>query len=55
MTKVAPYHTNSDQYEAEIRKVHHTSDDCPYGSRIKREHLSQGGGGRPLCDWCSKH
>jgi hypothetical protein len=54
MAKVAPYHTNSDEYGAHHREVYHDKDTCPDGKRIKPEHKVQGSAGRPLCKECPK-
>jgi hypothetical protein len=54
MSKVAPYHTNSQEYPPKHRNVYHDHDDCPGGKRIKPQHREKGTGGKPRCDECIK-
>ena len=55
MAKVSPYHTNSTEYPPSHRNVYHDHDDCPYGRRIKPEHLIRNAtGNKPRCDECIK-
>ena len=55
MATVNPYHTNSQEYPADQRSVHHNKDTCPDGKRIQRVHRVPGTGQRPLCKECPKH
>lgn len=52
MTKVSPYHTNSDEEPPENRAVHHDHDDCYEGKKIMAIHKEQGTGGKPRCKVC---
>jgi len=52
MSKVTPYHTNSDEYLPEHRNVYHDHDDCPDGKRIKNMHRLWGTGGKSHCKEC---
>jgi hypothetical protein len=54
MATVNPYHTNSQEYPADQRSVHHNKDTCPDGKRIQRVHRVPGTGQRPLCKECPK-
>lgn len=46
------YHTNTEEY-GKNRNVHHNSENCPDGKRIKPEHhTNNDDGGKPLCDRC---
>jgi len=54
MSKVAPYHTNSPEYEPKHREVYHDKDTCPDGKRIKLQHRVSGTGGKNHCKECDK-
>ena len=54
MTKVAPNHTDSDEYPPEHRNVHHDHDDCHDGNAIKSWHKKNGIGNKPRCMVCIK-
>lgn len=51
--KVPAFHTNSDEYRPEDRKVFHDQSECGYGDRIRKVHRVSGDGGRPRCDRCT--
>jgi hypothetical protein len=50
--RVSRYHTNSMEYPLNRREVYHDRDDCPDGTRIKREHRENGTGNKKRCDAC---
>ncbi len=50
MSKVSAFHTNSDEYRDEDRKVFHDQSECGYGEKIKSWHREDGTGGRDRCD-----
>ena len=52
MAKVAPYHTNSPEYEPRHREVHHDHDNCHDGRAIKPQHRVAGTGNKPRCKVC---
>jgi hypothetical protein len=54
MTKVSPYHTNSNEYAAHQREVYHDHDNCPAGKHIKPQHKQSGTANRPRCKDCVK-
>jgi len=54
MSKVSPYHTNSQEYPPSHRNVYHDHDDCKYGKEIKSQHRISGDAGRPRCDECKR-
>jgi hypothetical protein len=53
MGKIAAFHTNSDEYREEDRKVFHDQSECGYGKEIKSWHRVSGEGGRDRCDRCT--
>jgi hypothetical protein len=53
MSKIEPFHTNSDEYREEDRRVYHDQSECGYGKEIKRNgHDVAGTDDRDLCDRC---
>ncbi len=52
MSKIPAFHTNSDEYRSEDRKVFHDQSECGYGKEIKSWHREDGTGGRERCDRC---
>jgi hypothetical protein len=51
--KISAFHTNSDEYRPEDRKVFHDQSECGYGKEIKRnKHDVAGTDGRDRCDRC---
>jgi hypothetical protein len=54
MAKVAPYHTNGEEYPPTHRNVYHDHDDCQYGKESKPEHRVDGEGDQPRCEACEK-
>ena len=54
MAKVAPFHTDSEEYPPSHRNVHHDRDDCHDGKAIKPQHRKSGTGGKPLCAECKR-
>ena len=54
MAKVAPFHTNSNEYPALNRNVYHDKDTCADGKKIKPEHRASGMGAKALCKECPK-
>lgn len=53
MGKISAFHTNSDEYREEDRKVFHDQSECGYGKEIKSWHRVNGEGGRDRCDRCT--
>ena len=51
--KVPAFHTNSDEYREEDKKVHHDNDACGYGKEIKSWHRVDGTDNRRRCDRCN--
>jgi hypothetical protein len=54
MSKVAPYHTTTEEYPPDHRNVYHDRDDCPDGKRIKAAHKKAGTNNKPRCKECAK-
>jgi hypothetical protein len=54
MPKVAPYHTNSQEYQPKEREVYHDTETCPEGKRIKPGHRAIGTGDKKRCPECDK-
>lgn len=54
MAKIAPFHTNSEEYPPSHRNVYHDQSECGYGKEIKPQHRVDGTAGRPRCDECEK-
>ena len=54
MAKVAPYHTNSEEYPPSHRNVYHDHDDCKYGKEIKTWHRINNDGNKPRCKECTR-
>mgnify|MGYP001547487110 CR=1 FL=1 len=52
MSKVAAYHTTSEEYPPAHREVHHDHDDCSEGKKIKPAHKRSGTNGKPRCKEC---
>jgi hypothetical protein len=52
VSKVEPFHTNSDEYREEDRKVFHDQSECGYGKEIKSWHREDGTDDRERCDRC---
>jgi|CZKG01.1.fsa_nt_gi hypothetical protein len=52
MGLILPFHTNSDEYREEDRKVFHDQSECGYGKEIKSWHREPGEDGRDRCDRC---
>jgi len=52
MAKVAPYHTNSEEYPPKHREVYHDHDDCFEGKKIQQKHRLSGTGGKKRCEEC---
>jgi len=52
MTKVQPFHTNSDEYEADEKRRYHDSDECGHGKLIQQRHREPGRNGRIRCKRC---
>jgi len=52
MAKIEPFHTNSDEYREEDKKVYHDDTECGYGKEIKSWHREQGKDDRRRCDRC---
>jgi hypothetical protein len=50
--KVSAFHTNSDEYREEDKKVYHDQSECGYGKRIEQKHREPGKDGRRRCDRC---
>jgi hypothetical protein len=54
MAKINPFHTDSDKYQEEDKKVYHDQSKCGHGKEIKRNgHNVAGTDGRDLCDRCN--
>ena len=53
MAKVAPFHTDSDEYPPKHREVYHDHDDCFEGNKIKDKHREEGTGGKKRCGFCA--
>ena len=54
MTDVAPFHTNSTDYEPEELRRYHDQGECGYAQRIKRDGNDvAGSAGRTLCGRCA--
>jgi len=54
MAKVAPFHTNSEEYPPKHREVYHDRDNCFEGKKIKPEHRESGTGGKLRCKVCNE-
>jgi len=54
MSRVSPFHTDSEEYPPEHRKVYHDDSDCPEGKRIENKHRKTGTDGKTLCKECAK-
>jgi hypothetical protein len=54
MAKIAPFHTNSPEYEPRHREVYHDKDTCPDGKRILPKHHVNGTGNKKHCLECDK-
>jgi hypothetical protein len=54
MPKIAPYHTNSQEYSPKEREVYHDTEACPDGKRIKPGHRAIGTGDKKHCQECDK-
>jgi len=54
MAKVAPFHTNSEEYPPKHRQVYHDHDDCFEGKKIQQKHRESGTGGKKRCEECIK-
>jgi len=52
MARVAPYHTNNQEYPPTHRDVHHDHNDCRYGKEILAKDRVAGEGNRDLCKAC---
>lgn len=53
MSKVEPFHTDSDDYRPEDKRVYHDNDKCGYGNEIKRDDNNiDGEDGRRRCERC---
>lgn len=50
--KVSAFHTNSDEYREEDKKVYHDQSECGYGKEIKSWHRVGGRGEHRRCDRC---
>jgi len=53
MAKDPPYHTDSEEYPPEHRRVYHDHNDCYEGRKILPEHRKSGTGGKDLCEVCA--
>jgi hypothetical protein len=54
VTKVAAFHTDSDDYRPEDKLVYHDQSECGYGKEIKRNGNDVAGtAGRRRCDRCT--
>jgi hypothetical protein len=54
MAKVAPYHTDSEEYPPKHRQVYHDKDTCPDARKIQQKHRKFGTGGKKHCEECDK-
>ncbi|HEV3192836.1 MAG TPA: hypothetical protein VGY54_20160 [Polyangiaceae bacterium] len=53
MSKIPAFHTNSDEYREEDRRVFHDQSECGYGKEIVRNgHNVPGTDKRDRCDRC---
>ena len=52
MAHVAPFHTDSPEYQPTHRNVFHNDSLCEHGKAIKPEHRVAGTGDRERCDRC---
>ena len=53
MAKIPAFHTKSDDYRPEDKRVFHDNDECGYGNRIKRDGNDEPGtDGRIRCERC---
>lgn len=53
MSKVDPFHTDSNDYRPEDQLVYHDNDECGYGNEIKRDSNDvPGTDGRRRCYRC---
>lgn len=52
MAKLAPFHTNSEEYLPKHREVYHDHDDCSEGKKIQATHRESGTGGKKRCEIC---